>query len=302
MQLKINSEDVGIRLDRYLQSLYPEHTRSHIKHWIEDGVVLVNGKSVKAGYLLKGTDNVELGEIEERVLSTKPQDIPIDIVYEDEDIAIINKPQGLVVHPAVGNYDGTLVNALLFRLKNLSSINGVVRPGIVHRLDKDTSGLMVVAKNDKAHTKLAEQISSKECRRIYWALVDGIVKEDGEIITNIGRDEKNRLKMAVVDEGKGKIAHTMYRVLRVYEGYTLMEFELKTGRTHQIRVHSTYLHHPIVGDPLYNSKKSKFNLNGQLLHAKKLILTHPSSGKELVFESDLPEYFKDVLNKLSEKN
>lgn len=300
MQLKINNEDVGLRLDKYLLDKYPENTRSHIKHWIEDGVVMVNGGVVKAGYTLKPTDIVEMGEIEEKTLSTEPQDIPIDIVYEDDDMAIINKPQGLVVHPAVGNYDGTLVNALLFRLKNLSSINGVIRPGIVHRLDKDTSGLLVVAKNDKAHIDLSEQISTKRCKRIYWALVDGVVKEDGEIITNIGRDERNRLKMAVVNAPKGKIAHTIYRVLKTYENYTLVEFELKTGRTHQIRVHSAYLHHPIVGDPLYNNSKCKFKLNGQLLHAKKLILTHPNTGKEMTFESELPDYFQNVLNSLKE--
>lgn len=300
MQLKINNEDVGLRLDRYLQALYPEHTRSHIKHWIEDGIVTVNGIATKAGYILRASDDVQLGEIQEKTLSTEPQDIPIDIVYEDDDIAIINKPQGLVVHPAVGNVDGTLVNALLFRLKNLSSINGVIRPGIVHRLDKDTSGLMVVAKNDNAHVSLAEQISTKKCRRIYWALVEGNVRENGELLTNIGRDEKNRLKMAVVSASKGKVAHTIYRVLKNYDGYTLMEFELKTGRTHQIRVHSAYLHHPIVGDPLYNNGKCKFKLNGQLLHAKKLILTHPTTCKEMTFECNLPDYFQNVLNSLKE--
>lgn len=301
MALIINSQDVGARLDKFLLEKYPEKTRSHIKHWIEDGVVLVNGKSVKAGYVIKQSDSVEVGEMEEKTLSSEPQDIPIEIVYEDEDLAIINKPQGMVVHPAVGNYDGTLVNALLFKLDSLSTINGVIRPGIVHRLDKDTSGLMVVAKNDKSHTSLSEQISSKQCRRIYWALVDGIVKEDGEIITHIGRDAKNRLKMAVVDDTKGKVAHTIFRVLKIYDNYTLVEFELKTGRTHQIRVHSAYLHHPIVGDPLYNSNKCKFSLNGQLLHAKKLILTHPSTGKEMVFETELPEYFCKVLESLRER-
>ena len=253
---KITSEEVGIRLDRFLQDKYPEKTRSHIKHWIEDGVVFVNGKSVKAGYSLKLQDDIEVGEIVEKVADARPQDIPINIIYEDDDIVIINKEQGMVVHPAVKNYDGTLVNALMHSIKNLSSINGVIRPGIVHRLDKDTSGLMVVAKNDLAHVNLSEQISTKTCRRIYWALVDGIVKEDGEIITNFGRDEKNRLKMAVLD--KGKVAHTKYKVLEVLDNYSLVEYELKTGRTHQIRVHSAYLHHPIVGDKLYNNNKCKF--------------------------------------------
>jgi len=298
MKLKINNDNIGIRLDKFLQGIYSDKTRSHIKHWIEDGVVLVNNKIVKAGYELKLTDDVEIGEIVEKVLSNEPQDIPIDIVYEDEDLAIINKPQGMVVHPAVKNYDNTLVNALMYRLDNLSSINGVIRPGIVHRLDKDTSGLMVVAKNDNAHVSLSEQISRKECRRIYWALCEGIVKSDGEIITYIGRDQKNRLKMAVVDEDKGKIAHTIYRVIKIFEKFTLVEFELKTGRTHQIRVHSAHIHHPIVGDKVYNNNKCKFNLEGQLLHAKKLILTHPSTRKMMEFESELPDYFENILKGL----
>ena len=294
-----NNEN-GIRLDVFLSTCYPDKTRSHIKHWIDDGVVTVGGSKVKAGYKLKENEEVEVGEVEEKTLSAKPQDIPIEILYEDDDFAIINKPQGMVVHPATSNYDGTLVNALLYRLKNLSTINGVYRPGIVHRLDKDTSGLMVVAKNDNAHVSLSKQIASKECRRIYLALVDGIVKSDGEIITNIGRDPKNRLKMAVVDKDKGKVAHTMYRVLKVYDKYTLVEFELKTGRTHQIRVHSAYINHAIVADPLYNKNKCKFNLSGQLLHAKKLILTHPTTNKEMVFESPLPDYFDNVLEHLKE--
>ena len=296
MLWKNNESDM--RLDVFLLKCYPDKTRSHIKHWIDDGVVTVQGKCVKAGYKLKVGEEILVGEVEEKTLSAEPQDIPIDIIYEDDCMAVINKAQGMVVHPATSNYDGTLVNALLFKLKNLSTINGVFRPGIVHRLDKDTSGLMVVAKNDHAHVNLSEQISKKDCRRIYWALVEGIVKYDGEIITQIGRDEKNRLKMAVVEDGKGKLAHTMYRVLKTYDKYSLVEFELKTGRTHQIRVHSAYINHPIVGDILYNKNKCKFNLNGQLLHAKKLILTHPESGKEMTFECDLPDYFDKVLKSL----
>jgi len=227
MQWIINNEDVAVRLDVFLSKQYPDKTRSHIKHWIEDGIVKVNEKKVKAGYSLKLNDVVDMGEVVEKVLSAEPQDIPIDIIYEDEDLAVINKEQGMVVHPATSNYDNTLVNALMFRLKNLSSINGVVRPGIVHRIDKDTSGLLVVAKNDMSHVNLSEQIASKTCRRIYWALVDGVVKSDGELITNMGRDPKNRLKMAVLDEGKH--AHTIYRVLKVYDKYSLVEFELIVG-------------------------------------------------------------------------
>ena len=284
------------RLDIFLLEKNPDKTRSHIKKWIEDGIALVNGKEVKTGYSLKVGDIVSLGEVVEQVVSAKPQDIPIEIVYEDDDMAIVNKPQGMVVHPAIKNYDGTLVNALMYKLENLSSINGVIRPGIVHRLDKDTSGLLVIAKNDAAHVNLSGQIARKDCRRIYWAIVDGIVKEDGEIITNMGRDPRNRLKMAVTDEGK--VAHTMYRVLETFDKYSLVEFELKTGRTHQIRVHTTYLHHPIVGDKLYNTNPCKFKLAGQLLHAKKLILTHPKSGEVMEFEADIPEYFESVLNSL----
>lgn len=299
MDWKISSSDTGMRLDIFLLRENPEKTRSHIKHWIENGDVTVNDKQVKAGYSLKLDDKVFLGEIVEKVLSSEPQDIPIEIVYQDKDIAVINKEQGMVVHPATNNYDNTLVNALMFNLDSLSSINGVIRPGIVHRLDKDTSGLLVVAKNDKAHLDLSEQISSKSCRRIYWALVDGVVKNDGEIVTNFGRDPKNRLKMAVLDNGK--VAHTIYRVLETFDKYSLVEFELKTGRTHQIRVHSAYIHHAIVGDKLYNNSKCKFNINGQLLHAKKLILTHPSSGQEMIFESELPKYFEEVLEVLRNK-
>lgn len=297
MEWIAKNDDVGLRLDIFLIDKNPDKTRSHIKHWIENGDVLVNGKKVKAGYSIKENDQIELGEIKEKVISAEPQDIPIDIVYEDDDIAIINKPQGMVVHPAVGNYDQTLVNALMFNLSSLSSINGVIRPGIVHRLDKETSGLLVIAKNDNAHIALSKQITQKECKRIYYALVDGVLKSDGEIATFMGRDPRNRLKMAVLD--KGKWAETKYKVLEVLGNYSLVEFELKTGRTHQIRVHSAYIHHPIVGDKLYNSNKCKFNLNGQLLHAKKLILTHPKTGETMTFESDLPEYFKKVLRNLN---
>lgn len=291
---KITNEYTGVRLDKYLLEQYPDKTRSHIKHWIDDGVVTVNGKVTKAGYSLRLSDDVEVGEIEEKVLSSEPQDIPIEIVYEDDDLAVVNKPQGMVVHPAVKNYDNTLVNALMYRLDNLSSINGVIRPGIVHRIDKDTSGLLVVAKNDKSHVSLSEQIATKECRRIYWALVDDVVKSDGEIVNNIGRDPKNRLKMAVLSTG-GKVAHTKYRVLEVLGNYTLVEYELKTGRTHQIRVHSAYMHHPIVGDQLYNSNKCKFKLGGQLLHAKTIIFRHPTTGEEMRFETELPDYFSNIL-------
>lgn len=295
----VSKEKVGSRLDIFLQEKYSDKTRSHIKHWIENGYVLVNGKKVKAGYNLKLNDQIEVLEVQEKKLSAEAQDIPIEIIYEDNDLAVVNKPQGMVVHPAVKNYDHTLVNALMFNLDSLSSINGIIRPGIVHRLDKDTSGLIIIAKNDFAHVELSKQISNKTCKRIYWAIVDGIVKNDGEIITNFGRDPKNRLKMAVLDNGK--LAHTIYRVIKNFSNYTLVEFELKTGRTHQIRVHSAYIHHPIVGDKLYNPNKCKFNLQGQLLHAKKISFVHPTQHKEMIFEIDLPDYFKKII-KILENN
>ena len=296
----ITKDDVAKRLDVFVVQVNSDITRSNIKHKIEEGIILVNDKKVKAGYALKAGDEVTIGDIELKPMEAKPEDIALDIVYEDMDFAIINKPQGMVVHPAVGNVDGTLVNALLYKLDNLSGINGVLRPGIVHRIDKDTSGLLVVAKNDFAHNSLASQIASKDCRRIYYALLQGNLKEDtGTIITHIGRDKKNRLKMTVVSETEGKLAHTEYKVLERYNGYTLAQFELKTGRTHQIRVHSKHLGHPIVGDKLYNPNKCKFSfVEGQLLHAKKLILTHPRDGKLMEFEVDLPEYFTHVLEVL----
>lgn len=296
----IDESGVGTRLDTFVVSHNDTVTRSNIKHKIEEGVIKVNDKIVKAGYSLKIGDKITIGDIELKPMEAKPENIDLDIVYEDMDIAIINKPQGMVVHPAVGNADGTLVNALLYKLDNLSGINGVLRPGIVHRIDKDTSGLLVVAKNDFSHNSLASQISSKECRRIYYALLQGNLKDDaGQVITHIGRDKKNRLKMAVVSDTEGKLAHTKYKVIEWYKGYTLVEFELKTGRTHQIRVHSKHLGHPIVGDKLYNPNKCKFSfVSGQLLHAKKLILTHPRTGKTQEFEVDLPKYFKKVLDLL----
>lgn len=299
MEYIVEIKDAKKRLDIFVNEQFSDKTRSHIKKWIEDSVVTVNGKQQKAGYILRVGDKVYVGEVKEEVLSAEAQDIPIEIIYEDDDFAIVNKPQGMVVHPAIKNYDGTLVNALMYRLKNLSSINGVIRPGIVHRLDKDTSGLMVVAKNDDAHVKLSNQIATKECKRIYYALVDGVVKSDGEIVTMFGRDPKNRLKMAVLE--KGKEAHTIYKVIETFDKYSLVEFELKTGRTHQIRVHSAYMHHPIVGDPLYNPNPCKFKLNGQLLHAKKLVLSHPTTHEIMEFECEIPDYFKNVLNALRNK-
>ena len=275
-------------------------TRSAAKKLIENDFATVNGKIAKASREVSSGDLVEAQIPAPQKLDLTPQDIPLDIVYEDEDIAVINKPQGLTVHAGNGHLSGTLVNALLYRLKNLSSINGVVRPGIVHRIDKDTSGLLVVAKNDAAHLSLSEQIAEKTCSREYLALCDGIFKEDrGRVETYIGRCPSDRIKMAVVPQGKGKYAATNYEVVRRYAaGYTLVRFCLETGRTHQIRVHCRYLGHPITGDPVYGSKKQKFNLNGQLLHAFRLTLTHPRTGELMTFEAPLPDYFEAVLDKL----
>lgn len=291
MEWKITKDNVGQRLDIFLQSENKDKTRSHIKHWIERGDALVNGDKVKAGYSLKSGDIVSLGEIEEKVLSAKPQDIPIDIVYEDDDLAIINKPQGMVVHPAINNFDGTLVNALMYKLDSLSSINGIIRPGIVHRLDKDTSGLLVVAKNDNSHVNLSRQIANKECRRIYWALLEGVVKSDGDIKTFMGRDPKNRLKMAVLDSGKE--AETKYKVLEVLGNYTLVEFELKTGRTHQIRVHVASLGAPILGDTLYG-KESEL-IKRQALHAYFLAFPSPINGETVTVRAPLPKDISEAM-------
>lgn len=292
-------EDGPSRLDIFLSEALSV-TRSAAKKLIENDFVTVNGKIAKASREVSSGDLVEAQIPAPQKLDLTPQDIPLDIVYEDEDIAVINKPQGLTVHAGNGHLSGTLVNALLYRLKNLSSINGVVRPGIVHRIDKDTSGLLVVAKNDAAHLSLSEQIAEKTCSREYLALCDGIFKEDrGRVETYIGRCPSDRIKMAVVPQGKGKYAATNYEVVRRYAaGYTLVRFCLETGRTHQIRVHCRYLGHPITGDPVYGAKKQKFNLNGQLLHAFRLTLTHPRAGELMTFEAPLPDYFEAVLDKL----
>lgn len=292
-------EDGPSRLDIFLSEALSV-TRSAAKKLIENDFVTVNGKIAKASREVSSGDLVEAQIPAPQKLDLTPQDIPLDIVYEDEDIAVINKPQGLTVHAGNGHLSGTLVNALLYRLKNLSSINGVVRPGIVHRIDKDTSGLLVVAKNDAAHLSLSQQIAEKTCSREYLALCDGIFKEDrGRVETYIGRCPSDRIKMAVVPQGKGKYAATNYEVVRRYAaGYTLVRFCLETGRTHQIRVHCRYLGHPITGDPVYGAKKQKFNLNGQLLHAFRLTLTHPRTGERMTFEAPLPDYFEAVLDKL----
>ena len=295
------AEENSKRLDLFLSEQTEEFTRSRLKKLIDEGRVFLNGKRGKAGAEVKIGDQVEL-EIPDVVeYDVKAENIPLDILYQDEDFAIVNKPQGMTVHIGNGNVEGTLVNALLYSLDKLSGIGGVLRPGIVHRIDKDTSGLLVVAKNDKAHVSLAKQIAEKTCRRIYYALLEGNVKqESGRVVTDIGRHPTERTKMSVLPDGKGKIAVTDYEVVaRFGADYTLCRFILQTGRTHQIRVHAKHLGHPVVGDPVYGYKKQKFNLNGQLLHANTLILDHPTTGERMTFNATLPPYFLEVLQKLS---
>ena len=287
------------RLDVYLTDKL-DKTRSAIKKLSDDGYITVNGVKEKAGKTLKIGDEITVVLPDPSKLDLEPENMPLDVVYQDEDVAVINKAQGVTVHAGNGTHGSTLVNALLYHLDSLSGINGVIRPGIVHRIDKDTSGLLVVAKNDAAHLSLSEQIKDKTCARIYYALVEGTVKTDnGEIETYIGRSDKNRTMMAVTD--KGRIAITDYEVVKRYPSYTLMRFSLKTGRTHQIRVHCKYIGHPIVGDPVYGYKTQKFRLNGQLLHAAELSFNHPRTGERMTFRAPLPDYFEDVLKKLDKQ-
>lgn len=295
----ITEEDVGRRLDSFISLNYPDLSRSHIKRQIENGEITISGKTVKAGEKLKMGMVIEVAETQPEPLKVEAENIPLNIVYEDGDLAVINKPKGMVVHPANGNTNGTLVNALLYNLKNLSGINGIIRPGIVHRLDKDTSGLLLVAKNDKAHINLAKQIETKACHRYYLAIVSGNVRADaGTISTGFGRSLKDRKQMATFPQGSGKHAITNYKVLERFGKYTLMEFKLETGRTHQIRVHSKYIGHPILCDEVYGYKDKNINANGQLLHAYKIEFTHPTTGEEMTFTCEPPEDFNKILKKL----
>ena len=286
----------GERLDVYLSKVL-NITRSQVKNQLENERIKVNGKLVKSGYKIEFGDKILVDLMQETELSATPQNIPLEIVYQDDDLLVINKPQGLCVHPAVGNPDGTLVNALTYHIKNLSHINGDFRPGIVHRLDKDTSGLLVVAKNNQAHLNLAKQIETKECHRYYMAVLVGNLKQDsGQIITNIARSKKNRQMMEVCSNG-GKLAITNFEVVERLNGYTLVQFELKTGRTHQIRVHAKYIGHPIAGDKVYGIKNKDTELSGQLLTAFKISFTQPTTKKQITCQVDLPEYFKDFIKK-----
>ncbi len=295
------AEESCKRLDIFLSMQTDELTRSRIKKLIEEGHVCVDGVvTTKSGESIKVGSNVTLTIPEAVEYDVRAENIPIDIVYEDGDFAVVNKPQGMTVHVGNGVTSGTLVNALLYALDSLSGVGGVLRPGIVHRIDKDTTGLLVVAKNDKAHVSLAEQIAEKSCKRTYFALLEGNLKEDsGRVITDIGRHPTERLKMAVLPEGRGKRAVTDFEVLARFGGdFTLCKFDLQTGRTHQIRVHAKYLGHPVAGDPVYGYKKQKIKAEGQLLHAWQLQLTHPTTGARMTFNAPLPPVFAEILQKL----
>lgn len=295
------AEKSGERLDVFLARKYPEMSRSHLQKLITAEEVLINGKSRKANYKLSEGELVSLCLPEPEVINISPENIPLDILYEDSDIIVINKPRGMVVHPAAGVTTGTLVNALLAHCDDLSGINGVIRPGIVHRLDKDTSGVMVAAKNDAAHINLSEQIKNKTAKRVYWAIVFGNIKESsGTINGDIGRNPNDRQKMAIVT-ANGKPATTKFKVLERFGQYTLIECRLLTGRTHQIRVHMTSIGHPLVGDPKYGRGKSPFKIQGQALHSLNLTLVHPKTGKEMIFEAPLPEDMKKILSAIRSK-
>lgn len=289
----------GIRIDQYLTSKL-DFTRSKIEKMIESGKVKVNGNTVKKSYILNEGDFIEIEEYIEEKMSASPVKMNLDIVYEDDDVIVVNKPNGLVVHPAPGNYSNTLVNGLMYHSKKLSSINGEFRPGIVHRIDAYTTGLLMVAKNDKAHLSLAKQLEEKTTTRKYIALVWGIIKEDsGTIDAPIGRDKNDRKKMCVTDVNS-KEAITNFKVLERYKNATLIELSLKTGRTHQIRVHMNYIGHPVVNDPVYGRRKL-IDDSGQCLHAKTLGFIHPTLNKYMEFDSELPDCFINILNKFKEE-
>ena len=298
MKYIVSYKENGERFDKAVSLLNSELSRSYITKLIEEGKILLNGKQEKPSLKVKENDEITIEELVDQKSDIKEEDIPLDVVYEDADILIINKPQGMVVHPANGHYSGTLVNALMFQADSLSSINGVIRPGIVHRIDKDTSGLLCVAKNDNAHHFLAEQLKDHTMAREYMALVRGIIKENsGTVEMPIGRDKKDRQKMAVTKEGKPAITH--FSVVERFTNHTLVKCQLVSGRTHQIRVHMSAIGYPVEGDPLYAGKNyDKLYKDGQLLVAYKLKLIHPQTKKEMVFEIPLPEYFEKVLASL----
>ncbi|HPJ23531.1 MAG TPA: RluA family pseudouridine synthase [Bacillota bacterium] len=295
LEVTVRDKDELTRVDKYLTLADPDLSRSMIKKLIEEKKVLVNGNPCKASYQVRLNDVLEITEVDLFDWEITPTKMDLDIVYEDDDVLVVNKPSGMVVHPAPGHYDDTMVNGLMYHINALSDVNGDLRPGIIHRIDKDTSGLLMVAKTNRAHMILAEELKNKETKREYIALVDGIIKnKTGKISAPIGRDRSNRLKMAVIASGKPAV--TYFEVLEVFEDKTLIKCVLETGRTHQIRVHMAYIGHPLVGDYVYgNAKNNEF---GQYLHAKTLGFTHPITGEFMEFDSELPDEFKDFIDKL----
>ena len=295
----VTDEYEGLRIDKLISELMDSLSRAYIKKLIDDDKVKCNGKDIKASYIVSEGDRIELEIPPLQVPEIVPQDIPLDILYEDDDVLVVNKPKDMVVHPAAGHYEGTIVNAVMYHCRdNLSGINGVMRPGIVHRIDKDTTGSVIICKNDNAHIKIAEQLKEHSINRVYHAICYGIIEEDeGDIDASIGRSQSDRKKMAVVKTG-GKTAFTHFKVIKRFEEdkMTYIECRLKTGRTHQIRVHMAYIGHPLLGDEVYApSRKSKFKLNGQCLHAKTLGFIHPTTGEYVEVDAPLPEYFSHLI-------
>lgn len=301
--LTVGEEFVGERLDKFIAQETENISRSYVQKLTEDGLVFVNDKRADKKQKLKLGDILKIEIPEPEFVSVEPQDIPIDIVYEDDDLLVVNKPQGMVVHPAAGNYQGTLVNALLYHCGgSLSAINGVIRPGIVHRIDKETSGLLVVAKNNDAHNFLAAQIKERKANRRYIALLNGVIKEEGTVNKPIARHPIDRKRMAIAEGGREAVTH-FEPICNFSQGYTLTQCILETGRTHQIRVHMASIGHSVVGDKVYGIKKEKFNLEGQLLHAKTLGFLHPKTNEYMEFSAPLPMHFSEILKKLGmEKN
>ena len=298
----VKEEEKSKRLDNYISTKNDEITRTSAQRLIEEQHILVNGKNQKVSYRVNVGDEITIEEIKAEEIELKAQEIPIEIIYEDKDIIVVNKPKGMVVHPANGNPDGTLVNAIMAICKDsLSGIGGKLRPGIVHRLDKDTSGLLIIAKNDKAHVNMSEQIKNHEVKKTYIALVKGIVKEnEATIDMPIGRSISDRKKMAVTKNGKNAVTHI--KVLKRYKKYTLLEINIETGRTHQIRVHLSQIGYPIVGDEVYSNGKNEFEVTGQCLHAKSLEFEHPITKQKMKLEAPLPEYFEEIIKKLDDEN
>ena len=297
----VSQEEKGKRLDTYIPSVDTDITRTSAQRLIEDGNILVNGKNAKVSYKIQENDKISVEIPKPKQIELKAQNIPIEIIYEDSDIIVVNKPKGMVVHPANGNPDGTLVNAIMAICKDsLSGIGGEIRPGIVHRIDKDTSGLLIVAKNDNAHVKMSEQIKNHEVKKTYIALVRGVFTEnEATIDMPSGRSTSDRKKMAVNKNGKNAITHI--KVLKRFDKYTLLQVNIETGRTHQIRVHLSHIGYPIVGDYTYSNGKNEFDVIGQCLHAQKLEFKHPITQKDMCLEAELPQYFKDILDKLKDR-